>query len=618
MRLLFTILFSLLLNIPIFSQTHCGSTEILNKYLTEHPAQKNKRDKMEKNILSKPLNYNKQSMTIPVVFHVLYNTSVQNISDNQIMSQLNVLNEDFNRTNSDAFNTPTDFAAIVSSMQINFCLAKRTPNGTPTTGIIRQQTNTSSFALFDTSIHYNSLGGSDAWDSQKYLNIWISNISGGILGWAQFPDAGNINTDGVVIDYRHFGTTGTAISPYDLGRTTTHEVGHYFNLFHIWGDNNCGNDWVSDTPIQEEANFGCKTHPHVSCNNSGDMFMNFMDYTNDNCMNSFTLGQRNRVWNSINMYRSDLLTSDGCNPVIPSTADAGIIKILEPTSIMSGCNNPIYPKVVIKNYSSDNLYTAVVKYNVNSSADHFQYWNGNLSQNETDTLLLSGISIGGTSHIINVELIQPNSQADINISNNSESKLFTTEVGTSVNVNIITDNYANETSWILMENNWTIIDFGDSLENNTEYNFNYCLEDGCYKFVINDSQGDGICCNYGNGNYSIIKELNNQVITTANQFTFSDTLYFCNTALSITETPLNKDVIYPNPSVGIFSVNSRYFSNDIPIFAELFNLSSKQLFSEKITNTSTLNFTNLESGMYILKLEQNNIITTHKVIINKQ
>ena len=169
-----------------------------------------------------------------------------------------------------------------------------------------------------------------------------------------------------------------------------------------------------------------------------------------------------------------------------------------------------------------------------------------------------------------------------------------------------------------MENNGIIIDFGDSLENNTEYNFNYCLEDGCYKFVINDSQGDGICCNYGNGNYSIIKELNNQVIVTANQFTFSDTLYFCNTSLSILETPVNNDLIYPNPSVGIFFINNSYFSNDIPIFAKLFDLSSKQLFSEEIKNTSTLNFTNLESGMYILKLEQNNIITTHKVIINKQ
>jgi len=153
LRLLFTILFSLLLNIPIFSQTHCGSAEILNKYLTEHPAQKNKRDKMEKNILSKPLNYNKQSMTIPVVFHVLYNTSVQNISDNQIMSQLDVLNEDFNRTNSDAFNTPTDFAAIVASMQINFCLAKRTSNGTPT----RDNTATNQYIFLCFIRYFNSL-----------------------------------------------------------------------------------------------------------------------------------------------------------------------------------------------------------------------------------------------------------------------------------------------------------------------------------------------------------------------------------------------------------------------------------------------------------------------------
>ena len=126
------------------------------------------------------------------------------------------------------------------------------------------------------------MGGSDAWDTKRYLNIWITNIEGGILGWAQFPDIGSIYTDGVVVDYRHFGTLGTTISPYNLGRTTTHELGHYFNLFHLWGDNYCGDDLVNDTPTQEEAfNFGCKNHPSISCNNNGDMFMNFMDYSDD-------------------------------------------------------------------------------------------------------------------------------------------------------------------------------------------------------------------------------------------------------------------------------------------------------------------------------------------------
>ena len=238
----------------------------------------------------------------------MYNTNSQNISDAQIISQLDVLNEDFNRTNSDAFSTPTDFSSIVASMQINFCLAKRTPEGNSTNGITRTYTNSNSFQLYDTSMNYTSLGGDDAWDTEKYLNIWVCNVSGGILGWAQFPAAGDTNTDGVVIDFEHFGTIGTAIYPYNLGRTATHELGHYFNLFHTWGDNYCGNDWVNDTPIQEEANFGCKTHPSISCNNSGDMFMNYMDYTNDACMNSFTEAPRDI---SIAVPLTNLLTSDG-------------------------------------------------------------------------------------------------------------------------------------------------------------------------------------------------------------------------------------------------------------------------------------------------------------------
>ena len=337
-----------------FSQRTCGSTEKRNAFLNEHPEYNTIRQKLEKKVSSTSSDISKQSVIIPVVFHIVYNTAEQNISDIQILSQLDVINEDFNRTNTDALYTPSDFDSIVASMQISFCLAQRTPNGNPTSGIIRKQTNRTEIQLYDTSIYYNNLGGSDAWDTEKYLNIWITKIGNGILGWAQYPAAGSINTDGAVIDFRHFGTIGTSVSPYDFGRTTTHELGHYFNLFHIWGDNNCGNDFVNDTPTQEESNFGCKSHPHITCNNNGDMFMNFMDYTDDDCMNSFTIGQRNRVWSSINTYRLGLITSEGCNPVVASTSDANV-EIISPEGIINGCNNPIYPKVLIKNKSVDNL-----------------------------------------------------------------------------------------------------------------------------------------------------------------------------------------------------------------------------------------------------------------------
>ena len=607
------ILFSISVN--SFSQRTCGSTEKMNSYFNKFPAQKTIKQKLEKKILSASSDYSKQSVIIPVVFHVVYNTTEQNISDMQILSQLDVINEDFNRTNTDALYTPSDFNSIVASMQISFCLAQRTPNGNPTNGIIRKQTNQTEFQLYDTLIHYNSLGGSDAWDPKKYLNIWISNIGGGILGWAQYPAAGSINTDGIVIDFHHFGTIGTAVSPYHLGRTTTHELGHYFNLFHIWGDNNCGNDWVSDTPTQEEENFGCKSHPHISCNNSGDMFMNFMDYTDDDCMNSFTIGQRNRVWSSISTYRTGLITSDGCNPVVASTANANI-EIVSPEGSINGCNNPIYPKVLIKNKSADNLYTALIKYKINSSPYQYQWWNGNLSQNETDSISLSGIAIGGTSHMIEVELLQPNNNQDVDTSDNYAIKLFQTTGGTSVNINLITDNYANETSWYLYDANNNLIDSSGNLSNNSHYIYNHCLENMCYKFVINDTEGDGFCCNYGNGSVSVNKVLINQEIAQLSYFNFSDTINFCVSALNNTEIFINKIKVFPNPTNGILFFNSDFFMKDIPIIAQVFDLGGRLVLSEE-TKEEEIDLSNFENGIYILELQQRNKITKNKIILNK-
>ena len=615
MKLFLTFLFSLTILSTSFSQRSCGSHQKMNDFLLENPNLKNKRDKIEKQILSTHYNHNKQSMTIPVVFHVLYNTNSQNISDSQILSQLDVLNADFNRTNSDAFSTPSDFDSIVTSLQLNFCLATKTPDGNATNGIIRTHTNIVSFPLYDSSIHYTNMGGDDAWDTEKYLNIWICNIGGGILGWAQFPDAGSLNTDGVVIDYLHFGTNGTAISPYNLGRTATHEVGHYFNLFHTWGDNNCGNDWVNDTPIQEEANFGCKTHPSISCSNNGDMFMNFMDYTDDDCMNSFTIGQRDRVWQSINLYRLPLLTSDGCDPIISSNSDASI-EIISPNGTLYGCNNPIYPKVLISNNTTTNLTTAIIKYKINSSNYHYQYLNGNLSTNQSDSVLLSGIAVGGNNHIIEVELLLPNNNTDINTFDNSDTKLFNTSGGTNVSIHLITDNYANETSWYFLDENNNIIDSSNSLTNNHHYEYNYCLENNCYKFIINDSEGDGFCCNYGNGNISINKEINNQEIANLSFFNYTDTIYFCVTELSLEENKKNLLEIHPNPTSGIIHVKSSNFTVDIPIIAKVFDLKGRNILTDASIG-KTFNFSELQNGIYILELEQNKVLTKSKLIINK-
>ena len=258
-------------------------------------------------------------ITIPVVVHVIYKNSSQNISDAQIFSQIDILNEDFRMNNSDASSVPSAFAGLAADCEIEFCLAVRDPNGNVTTGITRTYTTTSSFSGY-TSMKYSSTGGQDAWNTSDYLNIWVCNLASGLLGFATFP-GGNSSTDGVVCDYSYFGNTGTATSPYDLGRTATHEVGHWLNLYHIWGDSYCGNDYVSDTPKHEESNYGCPSYPHASsCSgtgSSGEMFMNYMDYTNDACMFMFSTGQKNRMRATLNGSRSSLLSSLGCQVVYP-------------------------------------------------------------------------------------------------------------------------------------------------------------------------------------------------------------------------------------------------------------------------------------------------------------
>jgi len=254
--------------------------------------------------------------TIPVVVHIVYNTTTENISDAQVLSQITALNKDFSRTNTDAVNTPSVWQSIAANAEIQFCLATLDANGATTTGITRTYTATTTFTS-NNNVKFNSTGGKDAWPADRYLNIWGCDLSG-IIGHAQFP-GGNLTTDGVVIDYQAFGTTGTATFPFNLGRTATHEIGHWLNLRHIWGDDATactGSDLVSDTPNQADENYGCPGFPVSSCSNgaNGDMFMNYMDYSNDACMNLFSLGQKARMQAlfATGGFRNSLLSSSGC------------------------------------------------------------------------------------------------------------------------------------------------------------------------------------------------------------------------------------------------------------------------------------------------------------------
>jgi hypothetical protein len=250
---------------------------------------------------------------ITAVVHVVHNPAApaEKISPAQVKSQIAVLNRDYRATNSDKTKTPAVFSGLVADPMIEFALATKDPSGETTTGITYTETDQTSFSDRDNPVKSKSTGGIAAWDTKKYLNIWVCTLSGGLLGYAQFP-GGPVKTDGVVILNTAFGTTGSAADPFNLGRTTTHEIGHFLNLRHIWGDlPNCnGDDLVDDTPGAEKPNFKKPTWPHVSCSNgpNGDMFMNYMDYVDDDSMFMFTPGQVARMQATLDGPRKGLVS----------------------------------------------------------------------------------------------------------------------------------------------------------------------------------------------------------------------------------------------------------------------------------------------------------------------
>ncbi len=232
---------------------------------------------------------------IPVVVHILYRTNDENISEEQVRSQIEVLNKEFRKMHADTSKIPLTFRSLAADCYLEFTLASVNPKGYATNGIVRKKTNAYSFGIED-NIKFSQLGGDDAWDSDKYLNIWVANLSAGIIGYSSII-GGPKEKDGIVVKVTAFGNTGKITMPYIKGRTAVHEVGHWLGLRHIWGDQYCGSDGVEDTPTQGIATRGCPSGIVTSCNNdsAGNMYNNYMDLTNDECTNMFTIGQREKM-----------------------------------------------------------------------------------------------------------------------------------------------------------------------------------------------------------------------------------------------------------------------------------------------------------------------------------
>jgi Pregnancy-associated plasma protein-A len=279
----------------------CGTMAAHMRLLEEYaPFRSRQRALEEHTALSRALAKVKKPalVTVPVVVNVVHGTDEQNVSMAQVRSQISVLNLDYARRNKDRTKVPEPWKGLAGDTRIRFELAT----------VTRTETTRTSFST-DDGVKSRAGGGVPPLDPDRNLNLWVCALSNGILGYAQFP-GGPAATDGVVIDYRAFGTKGTAESPFDLGRTATHEVGHYFNLRHIGADTeDCsGSDFVADTPNSAGPNYGTPSFPHVSCGNgpAGDMFMNYMDYVDDAAMFLFTAQQVVRMRTALDNARPGL------------------------------------------------------------------------------------------------------------------------------------------------------------------------------------------------------------------------------------------------------------------------------------------------------------------------
>ena len=459
-------------------------------------------------------------VTIPVVYHVVYANGTENIPDDQLLEQLQVLNDDFRRLNADQDNIWPQAA----DTEIEFCLATRDPNGAPSSGILRVPTTSGAFGSSD-AVKFTSQGGSDAWPADEYLNFWVCNLGGGLLGYAQFP-GGNAATDGIVCGYQFVGVDGPGAGAYNLGRTATHEVGHWLNLRHIWGDGPCGSDdFVADTPESDGANYGCALGS-VSCG-SEDMVQNYMDYSDDGCMNVFSQGQGDRMQALFapGGTRASILTSNGCLPAVPDfDLDASILSVNDPSGF--SCSTEVTPSVTLFNNGANALTSATITYDIDGGASATYAWTGSLDFGQTDDITLPVQTPGDGAHVFNVSVSEPNGGLDENTSNDSGSSNFSLDSqGIDVTMSLTLDNYPAETTWTLVDADGNTVLSGGPYAGSGVVVESGCVAEGCYTLSVFDSFGDGMCCAFGNGGYEF--SIGSLVLASGGEFGSSEASDVC-------------------------------------------------------------------------------------------
>ena len=560
--------------------------------------------------------------TLPVVFHILTDeVGNENLSEAVIQAQIDQLNLDFGNGAGSSYTVATD-------TEVRFCLAQQ--NETEVTmfepGINRiTDYDDGPFSMSDFE---NTIKPATQWDPTRYLNIWLANLESPLLGYAQFPVSSGLsglnfppepaNTDGVVI---LSSSVGSVASPnplggsYGLGRTLTHELGHWFGLRHIWGDSgNCSNDdFCADTPDATTSNGGCPTVD--SCPSDGlgaDMVENYMDYTNDACMDTFTADQKTRIQAVLanSPRRMELGASTVCSPAIVYEIDGAIE--LDNLNLVD-CATTFAPTVVVTNNGTTTLTSAVISYAIDEDTAATQSWSGFLFQNQSDTVTLPTMNVSGGSHTLVVELLSPNGFTDENtVDNTVVSTAFTVFVDTAtVNLTLLTDEYGDETSWDFKDSNDTILYSGEInvYGNETTYNHTFDVPTGgCYSFTIYDSEGDGICCGWGSGSYTLT-DSNSNVIATGGEFGAQESVSFTTVNTLGTENYLldRKITLYPNPATNVLYIKVGA-SNSLPDTYKVYNMLGQIVLQQSIgeLNDLAVNTSSLSKGMYFIKIATDN------------
>jgi len=420
-----------LLPVLSFGQTHRCATDSLHRYkLATDNIYKQQYLINTNNALAHQLMKlanNDSAYIIPVVVHVIYhadNAQVENVSDEQVQSQIDVLNEDYNTNNENILDVPAIWQPLVRNSKIKFVLANTDTNGNYTNGITRTATNIpTAFSIFDNRIYSQADGGQNAWNSNYYLNIWVCDLENNVLGFAAFP--GSIpNSDGVVINYKAFGRFKNTKAPYNYGRTATHEVGHWLNLIHIWGDDNggCSNDdAIADTPKQANSTTRCPSYPKTdACTDTapGIMYMNYMDYTDDQCMSFFTNRQVERMKLALSTNRQSLATSNGLASPNINQPDISIDSIENP--VIYSSNRCFQPKVKIRNNGNTIQSNITFNYAVSAGINKNYLWKDSIQPGETKWVELAEIGGDLGRNLFEVRIVN----SDYNQVNNYKSASF--------------------------------------------------------------------------------------------------------------------------------------------------------------------------------------------------